>query len=164
MWGRALTLTWIVALGGWGCGYRFLTPGSTFPGGVRTVAVPVFTNTTSEPGLEALLTGLVREHVLRAGRLANGTAEATLEGTVLGLSSSQPVLAVQGRTTYRVGLSLQLVLRKGGAVVGQATASGAEDYPAGADVLWTETHRSQALQRLAEQLAREALDRLAAGS
>lgn len=159
---RALLLVWL-ALGG--CGYRFATPGGALPGGARSVHVPVFENRSQEPSVEAFVTEAVRERYARAGLLGGAASETTLTGVVLGVTAS-PTVAYGGAQaptpTYQVTATVQVTLARGGVVLGQSVVSSMEEFPSGADVLLTEANRGAALRRLAEALARELVDRLAA--
>lgn len=146
-----------------GCGYRFRAPASDLPAGLPSVHVPVFSNTTSEPGAEAFFTQALREQYLRAGRLGNDGAPGRIEGTLLAVSSA-PLVASPGRLpNYRFQATVRLVLFKEGVAVNTVQVAGGEDYPAGADVLSSETNRGAALRRLAESLMREGAERLATG-
>lgn len=67
-----------------GCGYGLR---GTLPGHLRTIAVPTFTNKTSEPGVENFLTRAVVEAFSTNGRLqvvAPETADSILDGEVTG--------------------------------------------------------------------------------
>lgn len=158
---RALFLAFMVAAG---CGYRFATPGGALPGGARSVHVPVFENRSQEPSVEAFVTEAVRERYARAGLLGGAASETTLTGVVLGVTASPTVVynSTQGAPTYQVSATVQVTLAKGGVVLGQSVVSLMEEFPSGADVLLTEANRGAALRRLAEALARELVDRLAA--
>ena len=66
------------------CGYSLR---GNLPGHIKTVAVPVFKNRTSEPGVENMLTGAVVEAFSTNGRLTVVNAEradSILEGEVIG--------------------------------------------------------------------------------
>lgn len=39
-----------------GCGYHIAGKGGAMPGGVKSVSIPVFTNTTAKPDIESILT------------------------------------------------------------------------------------------------------------
>lgn len=146
-----------------GCGYRVVAPVSELPGGLTSVHVPVFANATSEPGAEAFFTQALRENYLRAGRLGGSDAPGTIEGTILGVGSA-PLVSSPGRLpNYRFVATVKLVLLRKGVPVNTVQVSGGEDYPAGADVLSSETNRGTALRRLAETLMREGAERLATG-
>ena len=72
----------VVVLGA--CGYSLR---GNLPGHIKTVAVPVFKNRTSEPGVENLLTGAVVEAFSTNGRLTvvnTERADSILEGEVIG--------------------------------------------------------------------------------
>ncbi len=159
----SLGLAWLVVLVS-ACGYRVIAPVSELPRGLSSVEVPVFANATSEPGAEAFFTQALRESFLRAGRLGGAEAPGRIDGTLLGVASS-PLVASPGRLpNYRLQATVRLNLVKDGAVIQSVQVSGAEEYPAGADVLSSETNRGAALRRLAESLMREGAERLASGS
>ncbi len=138
--------------------YRFVAPGSTLPEGVRSVSVPVFENATSEPGAEAPFTDAFRQGLQRAGRLGGDASEAVLEGKLLGVGSQTAIAAPNRLPTYRLAATLALKLTKNGRVLAQQTWTATEDFPSGADVLWSETNRQAALSRLAETMAHEGLE------
>ncbi len=145
------------------CGYRVVAPVSELPGGLSSVHVPIFSNQTSEPGAEAFFTQALRENYLRAGRLGGADAPGEIRGALVGVSSF-PLVASPGRLpNYRFQASVQLTLVRNGVAVNTVSVSGGEDYPAGADVLSSETNRGAALRRLAETLMREGAERLATG-
>jgi hypothetical protein len=147
----------------WGCGYRLRAPASALPKGLSAVEVPVFANATSEPGAEGFFTQALREHYLRAGRLGGAGAPARVEGTLLTVSSAPLVFSPGRLPNYRFQATVQLVLVRAGAVLDTVQVSGDEDYPAGADVVSSETNRGAALRRLADALMREGAERLATG-
>jgi len=67
-----------------GCGYSLR---GTLPGHLRTIAVPTFTNRTSEPGVENFLTRAVVEAFSTNGRLrvvSPEAADSILDGEVTG--------------------------------------------------------------------------------
>lgn len=146
-----------------GCGYRFTVPNASLPAGLSSVRAPLFENRTSDPGAEAVFTEALRQHLHRAGRLGGEAAAGELRGVVVTLSTT-PLVASPGRLpNYRLTATVDLQLFKGDAAVGRAQVTGSEEFPAGADVLWTETNRSTALHRLADELTREGLGQLASG-
>jgi len=81
---RVLALLVLTALILGGCGYSLR---GSLPGHIKTVAVPVFKNRTSEPGVETMLTGAVVDAFSTNGRLTVVGAEkadSILEGEVIG--------------------------------------------------------------------------------
>ncbi|MCI0569586.1 MAG: LPS assembly lipoprotein LptE [Myxococcaceae bacterium] len=147
-----------------GCGYRFVTPGSALPGGVRRVCAPVLVNRTAEPAAEALFTQALREGLVRQGLAAQDGCDATLRGELLAVSSGVGLAGPPaGVVSYRASATLRLTLQRGDEVLRTVEVAGGEDFLPGLDVMQTEANREAALHRLAQALAREALDRLTTG-
>lgn len=157
-----LALALVVALAA--CGYRVTAPNAALPAGLTAVSVPVFMNRTAEPAAELAFTRALREQLERAGRLGGSDAPGRLEGTLLVVSGSPYLTAptLPRQPAFRLAASVQLQLFKGGVSVSQVTVSGSEEFVSGADVLLTEANRGAALQRLADALMREGLERLQA--
>jgi outer membrane lipopolysaccharide assembly protein LptE/RlpB len=51
------------------CGYRLSGTGTTLPKHLKTVAIPVFENTSSEPDIHRNLTNVIRQSFINDGRL-----------------------------------------------------------------------------------------------
>jgi hypothetical protein len=158
---RALGLALAVLVSS--CAYRVVAPASELPGGLASVHVPVFTNQTSEAGAEAFFTQALRETYLRAGRLGGADAPGRVEGTLLAVSSFPLVASPNRLPNYRFQATVKLAVVRDGVALHTVQVSGGEDYPAGADVLSSETNRGAALRRLAETLMREGAEKLATG-
>ena len=153
----------LVAMAATGCGYRFVAPNSTLPKGIEAVQVPVFKNNTAEPGAEALFTDALRELYLHNGKLGDENTEARVEGTLVSVASL-PLVGTAGKLpNYRVNIVVQLQLVKGAQALTIITVTGGEEFPGGADLLWSETWRSAAIRRVAEAMMREGAERLATG-
>jgi outer membrane lipopolysaccharide assembly protein LptE/RlpB len=95
-----------------GCGYSLR---GTLPGHIQTVAVPVFKNRTSEPGVENFLTGAVVEAFSTNGRLkvvqpdkADSILEAEVTGYQVQSVAFDPGANVQ---QYRLVVTLNLRFR-----------------------------------------------------
>jgi hypothetical protein len=56
-----------------GCGYQLAGQAGTTPGNLQRISVPMFTNGTTVPGLEQLVTAAVRTQFQRDGRVGLGT-------------------------------------------------------------------------------------------
>jgi hypothetical protein len=68
-----------------GCGYQLSGRAGTIPGNLHSLSVPMFTNVTTVPGLEQLITRAVRTQLQRDGRVRLGTdasSAAQLRGEV----------------------------------------------------------------------------------
>lgn len=95
-----------------GCGYSLR---GTLPSHIRTVAVPVFANRTSEPAVESLLTGAVVEAFSTNGRLRVVTpakADSILEGEVVGYHIESVAFDASANVRqYRLIVTLNLKYR-----------------------------------------------------
>lgn len=102
----------LLAVGLAGCGYSFR---GNLPDHIKTVAVPIFQNKTSEPGVESLLTSAVVDAFASNGRLRvvkPEEADAILTGEVVGygvLSIAYDNLA--NVRQYRLVVTMNLRLR-----------------------------------------------------
>lgn len=92
-----------------GCAYSLR---GNLPGHIRTVAIPVFTNKTQEPGVENLLTRAVVDAFVTSGRLKvvrPEDADSILEGEIVGYQlnslSFDPRVNVR---EYRLTVTLNL--------------------------------------------------------
>ena len=95
-----------------GCGYSFR---GNLPDHIKTVAVPVFTNKTSEPAVENFLTSAVVEAFASNGRLRvvkPADADAILDGEVVGYSLQSIAFDNQANVRqYRLVVTMNLRLR-----------------------------------------------------
>ena len=107
---RALLLT-VAVLGG-GCGY---TVRGTLPSHIKTVAVPVFRNHTSEPAIEGFITRAVVEAFSTNGRLkvvGSDKADAVLDGEITGYSVYSIAFDQNSNVRqYRLAVTLNLKMR-----------------------------------------------------
>ncbi len=111
--GRALALgLTLLAIAPAGCGYSLR---GNLPDHIQTVAVPVFTNRTSEAAVENLLTGAVVEAFSTNGRLrvvSPEAADSILEGEVIGYSLQSIAFDAQANVRlYRLVVTMNLRFR-----------------------------------------------------
>jgi len=148
-----------------GCGY-FLVRGSGKAGPALRVAA--FKNATAQAEAGGIFAAAARDQLQQRGRLAaDASAGPVLEGDLVALRSSSSVLSAGGGVgvgALRVEAELRLRVMDAGAVKGEESLVGGEDFLQGVDVLGTEANRRTALRRLAEQLVRLGLERLEAAS
>ena len=94
------------------CGYSLR---GNLPGHIKTVAVPVFKNRTSEPGVENFLTGAVVEAFSTNGRLkvvGPEQADSILEGEVVGYQVQSVAFDPRANVQqYRLVVTLNLRFR-----------------------------------------------------
>lgn len=95
-----------------GCGYSLR---GTLPDHVQTIAVPVFKNGTTQPGVEAILTRAVVEAFATSGRLRVATldrADSILEGEVVGYEIQSIAFDPSAQIRlYRLVVTMNLRLR-----------------------------------------------------
>jgi outer membrane lipopolysaccharide assembly protein LptE/RlpB len=151
--GLFLLLVVVVA----GCGYQLTGQGGTIPGNLQRIAVPMFTNGTTVPGLEQLVTAAVRTQLQRDGRVRLGTDSSSttqLRGEVrsyrlLLLASDSNDFALE----YRVEIEVQVViedLQQRQTVLDQTLAVNI-DYVVSPQIVPTEIARERALLAVARE-------------
>jgi outer membrane lipopolysaccharide assembly protein LptE/RlpB len=95
-----------------GCGYSFR---GNLPNHIQTVAVPIFANRTSEPGVENFLTSAVVEAFSTNGRLRvvrPERADAILDGEVVGYEVQSIAFDPNANVRqYRLLVTLNLKMR-----------------------------------------------------
>lgn len=165
-----------------GCGYH-LAGDPKPPAGVHRIMVPTFLNRTYEPGLELPFTEKLRNEFLRGSAVElvsdKKDADAVVSGevltfrtvpTVLVQAPNFPSAADRQRllpTRYRAiaEVKISLVSITTGEVLWSDTLEGTEEYdagqaPEGFEALARETQQSTAVVSLAQDLMREAYDRM----
>lgn len=154
---RALLLLLVVALPG--CGYALRR--SDLPAHVRTIAIPVFRNRTTEPAVESTLTRAVVEAFSTDGRLRvvdAAHADSILEGEVTGYQIQS--IAFDSRTDVRryrlvVRLNLRLRdLRQDAVLLDQQGFQERADFQVAGAVSETIVREDAALRTAATEIAR----------
>lgn len=109
---RAVGLTALLLAAVAGCGYSLT---GTLPDRVKTIAVPIFKNETTEPGVETVLTRAVVEAFSTSGRLrivSLDRADSILEGEVIGYDVQSIAFDPKARIRlYRLIVTMNLRLR-----------------------------------------------------
>jgi len=155
-----------------GCGYQFRADGEPVGIQLESLAIPLFSSTSSEIGFEADFTKMIRQEFISHGRVpivAEEKAQAVLVGKVVEVRAdpltyrSQDVIVGGYTSTYEVTKSrklrvrpeVQLVDRRSGKVIWRE--AGMEDqasYPVSGDPLELRYTEQQALQKIASRLAK----------
>lgn len=160
-----------------GCTYHWDRPGQ----GVESWAYPraqtpgprvallTLENQTLEPLLSEEVTPVLRQVLLRDGRLVLSSrtrAEWVLEGAITAYREEPLAFdAQQQAQLYRMFVSLEARLRRMGSreILWQGTLQTQTEYAATSDVMATRWARRQALAEAARNLAEELVDRITAG-
>ena len=116
---RFAAIPWLLAavLAASGCGYRVVGRANTLPQGARTIAVPAFTNRTTQYRIEQILTqAVIHEFIARTKYRVIPEADAAdlvLQGEVTNLASGAVLFdPITGRaTTVLVSVSLRIALQ-----------------------------------------------------
>ena len=154
-----------------GCGYRFAASGGTLPEGVRALYVPLFANSTPEPGTEAYFTEALRAELARAGQEGGAAADAAVRGELVELFTGPAIVAPAGRVSYRLRATVRLHVVREGKTIKELKLVGSEDYLSSSAsdttaqamaILEMEANRRLALRRLAQTLMRQAYEGLTA--
>jgi hypothetical protein len=155
-----------------GCGYQFRADGEPLGIQLESLAIPLFSSTSSEIGFESDFTKMIRQEFISHGRVPivpEEKAQAVLAGRVVEVRAepltyrSQDVNVGGYTSTYevtksrklRVRLEVQLVDRRSGKVIWrEAAMEDQASYAVSGDPLETRYTEQQALQKIASRLAK----------
>jgi len=155
-----------------GCGYHFRADGEPVGIQLESLAIPLFTSTSSEIGFEADFTKVIRQEFISHGRVPlvpEEKAQAVLIGKIQDIRADPLAYRSQDFTvggyssTYevtksrklRVRLEVQLVDRRQGKVIWREPAMEEQvSYFVSADPLEMRYSERQALERIADRLAK----------
>jgi len=111
--GRWLIALFFAALAG-GCGYT-IGLGGNLPSHIKTVAVPIFTNSTQEPAIESIITAAVVNAFVTSGRLKVvpvNDADSILNGDIIGYTVDSIAFNSQINVTqYRLRVRVNITFR-----------------------------------------------------
>jgi Lipopolysaccharide-assembly len=155
-----------------GCGYHFRADGEPVGIQLESLAIPLFSSTSSEIGFEADFIKVIRQEFISQGRVPlvpEEKAQAVLVGKIQEIREdpltyrSQDVLVGGQASTYtvtksrklRVRLDVQLVDRRQGKVIWREAAMEEQaSYSVSGDPLETRYSEQQALEKIAGRLAK----------
>jgi len=155
-----------------GCGYHFRADGEPVGIQLESLAIPLFSSTSSEIGFEADFTKVIRQEFISQGRVPlvpEEKAQAALVGKIQEIREdpltyrSQDVLVGGQASTYtvtrsrklRVRLDVQLVDRRQGKVIWREAAMEEQtSYFISGDPLEMRYSEQQALEKIAGRLAK----------
>lgn len=134
-----------------GCGYA-VSAGLRLQGGASRATVRPFENRSSDPSAGAEVAAALRAELARRGAEGEG-AVIDGEARTQGAAATLP-----GGATARVVLEVRARLSRDGRLVAERTVRREADHLTGADALEGEARRTQALHRLAGEVARALVD------
>ncbi|UCD84735.1 MAG: LptE family protein [Deltaproteobacteria bacterium] len=144
------------------CGYHFPGRGEFLTPEIQRIAIPIFTNQTTEVGIENYFTAALVEEFNRSKRIRlvrEDRADATIKGTIKSYSSVPITFDAAGRVReYRCSMTVgvSLVEKESGEVLwGPSDLNDSEEYSADPNILVTESREGEAVKRIAEDLMEE---------
>lgn len=146
-----------------GCGYRVAKGGSETAG--KSFEVSIFANRSYRPNIEAMLTDLlVDELVKREGeKVVEAGGELAVSGAVLSYGTTAvSYTATAAATTetvkeYRAAITTEVVLRRAstGQVLWKGALTATQDFPANDDPVLQQNSEEAAIREICRKLARE---------
>ncbi|KMP10429.1 hypothetical protein UR09_06250 [Candidatus Nitromaritima sp. SCGC AAA799-A02] len=156
-WVIVFALAFILPLAG--CGYHLAGYGSALPPHIRTIAIPVFENSSSEPDIHREATSAVRQAFITDGRLKvvkSKRADLLLRATLTYYSLR--AVAFSGDDSaeqyiVQLGVHVEALDRVKRKVFLEQDFTTQWDYKASADVIDSESARFAALDQAYDDLA-----------
>ncbi len=149
------------------CGYRPVGGNASLSGERPAIAIPLFDNSSTEVGLEAVFANALAETFSRSGavRVTPRTEEAdlVLEGKVASLEFSSVAFFDIDRSVVRkvtIRVELKLKDRKSGKILWKDTEVLDEDYVVSPNYHLGEATRAMGIRRGAATLSRRVLDKV----
>jgi outer membrane lipopolysaccharide assembly protein LptE/RlpB len=170
---KRLRIAWLaLLLAGGGCGYHTAGHAVQLPENVKTIAVPVFVNTTTNYRIEQMLTSsVVREFTTRTHyHILNditADADATLRGSVV--STSATPLTYNSTTGQAasvlvvVSMKVSLTDRQGKVLYQNPSYLFREQYEVSQDLTSFFEENSPAFRRLSQDFARTLVSNILEG-
>ena len=155
-----------------GCGYHFRADGEPVGIQLESLAIPLFSSTSSEIGFEADFTKMIRQEFISNGRVPlvpEEKAQVVLIGKIQEIRAdpltyrSQDVTVGGNTSTYevtrsrklRVRLDVQLLDRRQGKIIWREAAMEEQaSYAVSGDPLETRYTEQKALEKIASRLAK----------
>jgi hypothetical protein len=151
----------------WGCGYRPLGAAGPTPQVRPTLAIPLFTNRSTEVGLEAIFARAMINAFAQTNAVqvvpGDRNADLVLQGKVRSIDNASVAYdSVTQSTVRRVTLRIELTLRrkKGDKVIWKDTEIMQENYVVDPNYHLGEATRTEGIQRAAVNLARQVLEKV----
>lgn len=149
------------------CGYHFTGKRGTLTPGVKTIAVPFFTNKTFEPRIENLFTDALIEEFLKRGKVDFSKGEdsdATIIGTIKSFKETPVSFDRNDRVLeYRATVTLDISLKRNdnGIIIWKTSGfSGYHEYTVSSNTATTYNNKIEAIRKVAEDMAEDIHNRI----
>jgi hypothetical protein len=168
---NALSLIFILSCLGFGCGYHFRPAGKRIGIGPDSIAVPLFSSTSSFMGIEGEFTRIVREEFISHSRVrieSEDKAQTLLSGQLYSITTEPLAYTITQQTidgylstdevtssrTLKVRLDVKLIdTGTGRTIWHDSNLTGEASYSVSADPLENRYNQRQALISIARDLA-----------
>ena len=136
-----------------GCGYRLVGTGSALPPNIKTIHIPVFENTSSQPEIHRQLTSFVLQSFISDGRLKivnKGEADLILDATLSYYNLRNVAFSSQDLVSdiiIELEIDLQVTDRVKKEILIKKKLKQQWDYKSTIDLADTETARLEALDQ-----------------
>jgi hypothetical protein len=154
---------------GAGCGYHVRADGEPEGITIQNLAIPLFTSTSSEMGFEAIFTRLIREEFIshtKVPLVPEDRASMVLIGRIYDITAdpigydSTTGFTVTSTRRIRVKLDVQLVDKRNGKIIWHDKSMEEwTSYSVGTDPVAAQLQEQQALETLAERVAKKIYQR-----
>lgn len=134
-----------------GCGYHLVGTGNTLPPRIKTISIPVFKNTSSQPEIHRELTSAILQSFISDGRLRIAKKEAadlTMDGTLSYYNKRAVSFNSQDLVSdyiIEIEIEIEVIDQATGKVFLKEKLKNQWDYKSTSDIANTETARLQAL-------------------
>jgi outer membrane lipopolysaccharide assembly protein LptE/RlpB len=149
------------------CGYHFPGHGGALPGDVEKVYIPIFTNETSKPRIEALLSNDVSFVFARNENISQVDSMSLAEATLDGVISSYSTRALSYNnddsiSQYRSTMVIDVALRQvsDGRLLWQGKLKWSDKFLAATDKTVQNDLENEAIREISTRLSEELLSRL----
>jgi len=151
------------------CGYNFAGRGKNLPSDIKSIAITILKNKTSEMGIENIFTNSIIYEFTRSHQLPikpKDKADAVLGGSIDSLkedtfSRSSGHRALERRITITISLTLRDTNKR--ILWSDTGISDYEVFKVSEDRLTAEKNRRESIKKLASRIAEEVYDRIFEG-
>ena len=141
-----------------GCGYHLVGTGSSLPSNLKTLFIPVFTNSYSEPGIHRELTSSIINSFITDGRLKivrKGNSDMVMTGSLLSYDRSAVAFSSSDFASdyiVKLGVEVEVIDKVNDKPYIKNKFTTKWDYKATSDIVDTESARLAALEEAYKEL------------
>ena len=136
-----------------GCGYHLIGTGSTLPGHLKTIFIPVFTNSSTQPEIHRQLTSAVINSFVTDGRVKvvqNSQADMVMTGDLFYYELKTVSFNSNNFATeyiVKLAVNVEVIDKANNKPYLKQTLRAEWNYKASSDIVGTESDRLEALEQ-----------------